>query len=156
MKLLCDHMLGSLAKWLRILGYDTLFPSATTSDDEILRITQTDSRLLLTRDKELLKRGIKGKLPVLEIHSTQLQEQLNEALSAIPFDSHVVLTRCTLCNTPLVSVEKKGLKTLVPPKVYETRDQFWFCPTCQKYYWMGTHSENMMEKISTLPVHHQR
>jgi uncharacterized protein with PIN domain len=47
-------------------------------------------------------------------------------------------------------VEKKATKTHVPPKVFETRDQFWYCSICKKYYWMGTHYKNMVEKINKL------
>jgi hypothetical protein len=156
MKLLCDHMLGSLAKWLRILGFDTVFPTATTTDDEILQIANAEDRLLLSRDKELILRGKKAKLQVLEIHTTDLHEQLIQVLAHIRLDSTQVLTRCTLCNTPLVDVEKNAVKTHVPPKVFETRDEFWFCPVCHRYYWMGTHYENMIEKIKTLIPPDQR
>lgn len=149
MKLLCDHMLGSLAKWLRILGFDTVYPTATTSDDEILQIATSEKRFLLSRDKELIQRGKKAKLDVMEIHTTDLQKQLKQVLAFIRFDPPLVLTRCTLCNALLVSVGKKGLEARIPPKVFETRENFWYCPVCQKYYWMGTHYENMIEKIRT-------
>jgi hypothetical protein len=150
MKLICDHMLGSLAKWLRIFGFDTLYPDMTTDDDEVLDIAKAEKRLLISRDKELIIRGKKIKLDVLEIHMTDLDQQLAQVLTHIPIDSTQVLTRCTLCNTPLISVEKKTTKTYVPPKVFETRDQFWYCSVCKKYYWNGTHYENMIEKINKL------
>ncbi|VVB61752.1 Mut7-C RNAse domain protein [uncultured archaeon] len=150
MKLICDHMLGSLAKWLRILGFDTLYPDMTTNDDQVLDIAKAQKRLLITRDKELLIRGKKIQLDVLGIQTTDLDKQLAQVLTRIPVDRIQVLTRCTLCNTPLISVEKKSTKTYVPPKVFESRDQFWYCSVCNKYYWMGTHYENMIEKINKL------
>jgi len=156
MKLLCDHMLGSLAKWLRIFGFDTLYPDATTNDDEVLDIAKTEKRLLISRDKELIIRGKKVKLQVLEIQTTDLNEQLAQVLTHIQVDCTQVLTRCTLCNTPLISVEKKAIITHVPPKVFETRDQFWHCSFCNKYYWMGTHYENMIEKINELTNKNKR
>jgi uncharacterized protein len=143
-------MLGSLAKWLRIFGFDTVYPDTTADDDEVLHIAKAEKRLLISRDKELIIRGKKIKLDVLEIHMTDLDQQLAQVLTHIPIDSTQVLTRCTLCNTPLISVEKKTTKTYVPPKVFETRDQFWYCSVCKKYYWMGTHYENMIEKINKL------
>jgi len=143
-------MLGSLAKWLRIFGFDTLYPDMTTNDDRLLDIAKAENRLLITRDKELLNRGKKIQLEVLEIQMTDLDKQLAQVLTHIPIDSAQVLTRCTLCNTPLFSVEKKTTKNHVPPKVFETRDQFWYCSVCNKYYWMGTHYENMIEKINKL------
>jgi uncharacterized protein with PIN domain len=150
MRLLCDHMLGSLAKWLRIFGFDTLYPDMTTNDDEVLDIAKTENRLLISRDKELLIRGKKAQLQVLEIQTTDLNEQLAQVLTHIPVDRIQILTRCTLCNTPLLSVEKKAIKPYVPPKVFEARDHFWYCSVCHKYYWMGTHYENMIEKINKL------
>jgi uncharacterized protein with PIN domain len=150
MKLICDHMLGSLAKWLRIFGFDTLYPDMTTNDDKVLDIAMAEKRLLISRDKELLIRGKKIQLDVLEIQTTDLDKQLAQVITRIPIVRTEVLTRCTLCNTPLVSVEKKAMKTHVPPKVFESRDQFWYCSACNKYYWMGTHYENMIEKINIL------
>lgn len=150
MKIICDHMLGSLAKWLRIFGFDTLYPDMTTNDDTVLDIAKDEKRLLITRDKELLIRGKKLQLSVLEIQLADLDKQLAQVLIRIPIDISQVLTRCTLCNTPLLSVEKKVIKTHIPPKVFETRDQFWYCSVCNKYYWMGTHYENMIEKINKL------
>jgi uncharacterized protein with PIN domain len=153
MKLLCDHMLGSLAKWLRILGFDTYYPDVSFDDDAVLDIAQQQNRVLLSRDKQLIQRGKKAHLAVLEIQTTNLLEQLTCVLSKIPVDEHTILTRCTLCNSPLQSIEKTKVKRYVPQKVYNTRPEFWYCPVCQKYYWMGTHYENMMEKIDTLLSH---
>jgi uncharacterized protein with PIN domain len=150
MKLLCDHMLGSLAKWLRIFGFDTFYPTAETTDDELLQIATKENRLLISRDRGLIARGKKMSLAVLEIRTTDLEEQLTVVLHHIGCDTSRLLTRCIVCNTPLVSVKKSTVKEYVPPKVFETRDAFWFCPKCSKYYWMGTHYENMREKIAVL------
>lgn len=150
MKLLCDHMLGSLAKWLRIFGFDTVYPDATTNDDSVMQIAKEEKRLLISRDKELLQRAKKAQIPFLEIQTTNLTEQLTQVLTTIPLDEKSILTRCILCNTPLLSVEKKDIKKHIPEKVFKTRDEFWLCPVCHKYYWMGTHYENMMGKIKKL------
>ncbi|MCX6671221.1 MAG: Mut7-C RNAse domain-containing protein [Euryarchaeota archaeon] len=150
MKLLCDHMLGSLAKWLRIFGFDTFYPDSTTNDDLILQIAHREERLLISRDKELLIRAKKTLVPVLEIQTTNLTEQLQQVLKKIPVDEEKILSRCTVCNTLLHSVEKETIKDKIPEKVFQTRNEFWICPSCSKYYWMGTHYENMREKISTL------
>jgi uncharacterized protein with PIN domain len=150
MKLLCDHMLGSLAKWLRIFGFDTFYPDSTTNDDFILQIAHREKRLLISRDKELLIRAKKTLVPVLEIQTTNLTEQLQQILKKIPVDEEKILSRCTVCNTLLHSVEKETIKDKIPEKVFQTRNEFWVCPSCSKYYWMGTHYENMREKINSL------
>lgn len=150
MKLLCDHMLGSLAKWLRIFGFDTIYPDATMNDDLVLQIAQNEKRLLISRDKELLIRAKKSLVPVLEIYTTDLTEQLHQILKEMPFDREKILTRCTQCNTPLHTIDKEAIKDKIPEKIFQTRNEFWVCPSCSKYYWMGTHYENMREKINTL------
>jgi uncharacterized protein with PIN domain len=153
MKLLCDHMLGSLAKWLRILGFDTFYPDATFDDDAVLAIAKQQGRVLISRDKQLIQRGKKAHLSVLEIQTSDLREQLKCVLFKMSVNERSILTRCTLCNSPLQSIEKTKVKPYVPEKVYSTRHEFWYCPVCQKYYWMGTHYENMMEKIDALLPH---
>jgi uncharacterized protein with PIN domain len=150
MKILCDQMLGSLATWLRILGVDTFYPDNQMSDEELLRIAEQEQRLIISRDKQLIARGIKRRIPVLELHTTNLDEQLETVLKAIPLEADRPLSRCTVCNTPLHSVEKHDVAGQVPPKVLESQKDFWYCPHCKKYYWMGTHYLNMMQKISRL------
>jgi len=154
MNILCDHMLGSLATWLRIFGFDTFYPSNTMTDDHILQIARDEKRLLLSRDHLLLQRAKKALIPVLEIQTTNLSEQLRLVLQKIPIDEELFLTRCTLCNTPLHTIRKEDIKDKVPEKVYQTKESFWMCPTCKKYYWMGTHYQNMIERINTLRQNH--
>ena len=143
-------MLGSLAKWLRIFGFDTFYPDATMNDDSVLQIAYQEQRLLISRDKELLIRAKKALIPILEIRTTDLTEQLQQVLKVIPLNEEKILTRCTICNTLLRSIEKELIKEQIPEKVYITKNEFWICPVCSKYYWMGTHYENMREKIKVL------
>ena len=151
MKILCDQMLGSLATWLRILGFDTLYPTNEMSDDELLQIAAEEQRLIISRDKQLIARGKKRMIPVLELHTTSIDEQLETVLKAISLETNKLLTRCTLCNTQLLPVEKNDIVTgQVPSKVLESQKDFWYCPHCKKYYWMGTHYQNMMQKIDML------
>ena len=143
-------MLGSLATWLRILGVDTFYPNAKMSDEELLQIATNEHRLVISRDKQLVARGKKRKMPVLELQTTSLDDQLGVVLGSIPIETSQMLTRCTLCNTPLLSIEKNEVKGQVPSKVFESQKDFWYCPHCKKYYWMGTHYQNMMQKINML------
>ena len=150
MKILCDHMLGSLATWLRILGVDTFYPDNQMSDEQLLEIAAQEQRLIISRDKQLIAQGKKRKIPVLELHTTNLDEQLEAVVQAIPIETDKTLTRCTLCNTPLDSAKKEDVVGHVPPKVLQSQHEFWYCPHCNKYYWMGTHYQNMMQKITRL------
>jgi uncharacterized protein with PIN domain len=150
MKILCDHMLGSLATWLRVLGVDTFYPDNQMSDHQILQIAADEQRLIVSRDKQLIAQAKKRMIPVLELASTTLNEQLETLVQKIQLEPEKALTRCTVCNTPLTTVQKADVAGHVPPKVFESHQQFWFCPHCTKYYWMGTHYHNMMNTINEL------
>lgn len=150
MKFLCDQMLGTLAKWLRVLGFDTFYANNTTTDDGLLQIAKSEKRTIISRDKELITRGKKKNLTTIEITSTYLDEQLNQVLKLIHIDEQYVLSRCTLCNTILKAIEKNQVEGKVPEKVFENNDKFWFCKKCDKYYWKGSHYEKIINKIEEI------
>lgn len=149
MKFLCDQMLGTLAKWLRICGFDTYFANSEISDDELLEMAKKENRCLITRDKELTIRAKKRKLELIEINSTDLDEQLSCVLCNVTLDKTKILTRCTLCNSTLDEIKKEGAKSKVPEKIFENNEKFWLCPSCNKIYWVGTHYEKMLNKINS-------
>ncbi len=143
-------MLGTLAKWLRILGFDTFYTSKTMTDDEVLHIANKEKRIVISRDKELIMRGKKKNLTTIKINTTDLDEQLQQVLKLIFIDEQVVLSRCILCNTILKTREKCIVHGNVPKKVFENNDEFWFCNTCNKYYWRGSHYEKIINKIDEI------
>lgn len=147
MKLLCDQMLGSLAKWLRILGFDTFYADSETTDDELLQIAKNENRILISRDKEIIFRGKRRNLDVIEIITTDLDEQLEQVLKKITIDDKAILSRCTVCNEKIETIEKSKVRDKVPKKVFENNDTFWFCTKCSKFYWMGSHYENILNKL---------
>ncbi len=150
MKILCDQMLGTLAKWLRILGFDTFYENAEMSDEDLLNIAKGENRTIFTRDKELIIRGKKKNLNVISIETTDLDLQLNQALKHVNIDEKSILSRCTLCNTVLDTVEKNKVQGKVPSKVFENNEKFWFCSKCNKFYWMGSHYNEMINKIDKI------
>jgi len=150
MKILCDQMLGTLAKWLRILGFDTFYANAEMSDEDLLNIAKGENRTIFTRDKELIIRGKKKNLNVIAVETTDLDLQLNQALKHVNIDEKEVLSRCTLCNTVLDTVEKNKIQGKVPSKVFENNEKFWFCSKCNKFYWMGSHYNEMINKIDKI------
>jgi uncharacterized protein with PIN domain len=146
MRFIADHMLGSLARWLRFMGYDTVYPGPM-NDRDIVHLAKEEGRVLLTRDRELSKaRSVES----LYIESTDLENQLDQVLSKFMMTGKISLSRCSLCNSVLELVEKEGVKEFVPERVFELRDSFWYCRKCHKYYWAGTHFEKIMEKIRKL------
>jgi len=150
MKFLCDRMFGTLAKWLRICGFDTFYANAELTDGELLEIAKKENRKLITRDKELFWTGKRENLNVIKITSTELDKQLRQVLQGIPLNNALVLSRCLLCNSPLDSIKKDEVKGKVPPKVFEQHETFWYCPRCNKIYWRGTHYKDMLKKINEL------
>ena len=150
MKILCDQMLGTLAKWLRILGFDTFYVNVKMSDEDLLNIAKGENRTIFTRDKELIIRGKKKNLNVIAIEATDLDLQLNQALKHVNIDEKSILSRCTLCNTVLDAVEKNKVQGKVPSKVFEKNEKFWFCSKCNKFYWMGSHYNKMINKIGKI------
>lgn len=142
-------MLGTLAKWLRIIGFDTYFADQKTDDLELLKIAKKQNRVLITRDKELIQRCKKQKIKHIQMFTTDLDEQIKQILKNFELDEKLFLTRCLLCNSIVTKIDKKNVFGKVPKKVFENNDDFWYCKKCDKIYWMGTHTRNMLKKIKS-------
>lgn len=150
MKFLVDQMLGTLAKWLRFFGIDTYYATQSIQDDELLHIAKKENRVLVTRDKELILRAQKRDIQVIPVFTRDLDEQLKKVLAQTTVDSTQILSRCSLCNTQLISIDKEKVKDKVPENVYQTNETFWICPNCQKIYWRGSHFDKILQKIESL------
>ena len=150
MKILCDQMLGSLAKWLRILGFDTFYTNSDMSDDYLISIALNQKRILITCDKILTIKAKKKNLKVIRIDVTELDQQINTVLNKLNLDKELFFSRCTLCNTVLDKIENNKIEKMVPQRVLENNDKFWFCRKCKKLYWKGTHYNNMIERINEI------
>jgi uncharacterized protein len=150
MKFLCDQMLGTLAKWLRILGFDTYYPEADMKDSHILDIAKKQKRVLITRDKELIWDARRNNIENIKINSIDLDEQLKTVLEFVEIDSDNILSRCTVCNSEIKKIDKKNVENKVPEHVFETHKNFWFCPICDKIYWKGSHFIKMLKKVDSL------
>lgn len=139
-RLIADTMLGRLAKWLRLLGYDTRYDN-DADDMTLLRIAQAENRVLLTRDWALSrKRGVRA----IWIESQELPAQVRQVRSVVgsPQGS---FTRCAVCNDRLEPIAKADVVARVPPYVFRTQDEFYHCPHCQRIYWAATHVARMRE-----------
>jgi uncharacterized protein with PIN domain len=146
-KFLCDQMLGSLARWLRFFGFDTLFIKNDIEDSELLKIAEKENRVIITRDKELIIRANKLKLKIIHINSINLDDQLKIVLNNIKIDEDIILSRCSLCNSLLEEIEKENYKDKIPSNIYNNTDEFFFCNSCKKIYWKGSHFDKIIEKI---------
>ncbi|HIE52608.1 MAG TPA: hypothetical protein EYP85_12705 [Armatimonadetes bacterium] len=145
MKFIADVMLGRLARWLRLLGYDTLY-SNRYSDEDIVNIAAIENRIILTRDTRLVQRRRAHRY--LLITSDHYEEQLAQVVRELNLDvQSYVYTRCAACNGELTLVPKESVRDEVPPYVYATQERFARCRECGRIYWRGTHAERMWQKL---------
>lgn len=143
-------MLGSLARWLRLFGFDTFYANQDMENEELLKIAKKESRIIITRDKQLIARGKKEKLPLIEVNTADLDEQINLVLKNVVIDQKAILSRCSVCNTILDEIKKSEVKGKVPTKIFENNEKFWFCLKCDKFYWMGSHYDKIKNKITQI------
>ena len=139
-----DVMVGKLARWLRVLGFDVIYSNAL-DDDEILRLAQSENRVILTRDTGLIARSRDQRC--LYIASGDYKEQLRQVLQTFGLKEFNVLSRCLECNTPLQDVDKEAVFEKIPPFVYLTQDRFAVCASCGRVYWHGTHADEILKRI---------
>ncbi|MFZ3062429.1 MAG: Mut7-C RNAse domain-containing protein [Actinomycetota bacterium] len=142
-----DQMLGRLAKWLRIFGYDTLYLNPA-QDSDLLATCKRNRRILLTRDTLLLKvREVRdGQIRALLIKSDFVDQQLREV--AREFKLKPRLGRlCPEDNVSLERVERSLARQFVPRFVFQTQMEFSHCPVCNRFFWQGTHWQRIREKI---------
>lgn len=139
-RFLADEMLGKLARDLRALGYDAGYMQHV-EDEEVLERARREDRWLLTRDAHLSDRaGERGLLIGPRDPEAQL-DRLVERLELVP-DPERFLSRCLDCNTP---IEPTDAEDEVPEGVRER--QHWRCPSCGKVYWLGTHAQDMLDRL---------
>ncbi len=147
-RFVADVMLGRLAKWLRIAGFDVLYSNAFT-DDELVTLSRTEERILLSKDTRLLVRRVVRDFIFLQ--SDDIREQMRQVLRATGIRRLPdLLSRCLDCNEVLEQAEREQVQDLVPPFVFATQSSFKRCPVCRKLYWAGTHREDVIRTIESL------
>jgi uncharacterized protein len=148
MDFVVDCMLGKLAKWLKVLGFDVLYFSRA-EDDDLLAMARKDGRTLLSRDHALLGRA-RG-LPKLLIESERWPDQVRQVLDHFELHDDVrPYSRCLTCNAVLKPLPKPQAANLVPASVLEHADSFALCPSCGRVYWPGTHFDDMAAKLDKI------
>ena len=146
-----DTHLGQLAVYLRMLGFDTLYRN-DYPDDELARISSADLRILLTRDRGLLKRGIVQH--GYYIRATDPQRQIVEVLRRFNLSGAIVpLRRCIRCNGLLCAIPKEEVCDRLAPATRERYDEFSACAACDQVYWKGSHYDHMRQFIEGVLGH---
>lgn len=144
-KFIADCHLGKLAKYLRLMGIDTLF-FPHIEDDRLITIANEENRIILTRDRLLSQRK---NAPVLFLEPTDTKTQLQTLIEHYKLKEHTALfSRCIVCNTPLQVIDKEKIIESLPEKVKKHFNYFEYCPTCDRIYWQGDHYRHMIEFLA--------
>jgi len=148
-KFIVDNNVGKLAKWLRLMGYDTVFFNGS-NDSHMIATALAEDRVILTRDTQIMKRRVvtNGQLKAILIKSDESEQQMQQVIATLNLDcQYGPFTICLECNQPLLERSKQQVKDLVPPYVFQTQSQFMECPACHRIYWRGTHWQAMTKKL---------
>lgn len=150
-RFIVDINAGKLARWLRMMGYDTIL-YGHGDDHHLVRSALDQKRTIITRDTQIMKRRIitSGRLRALLVtgdtpaqQMRQVMEQLRLCVNFKPF------SLCLDCNQPLEERTRESVADRVPPYVFRTQYQFVECPSCHRIYWKGTHWEAMVRRLET-------
>lgn len=147
LRFIADSQLGGLARLLRMLGFDTLYDGGWR-DDELVRRALDERRVILTRDRELLK--LRAVTHGCYVRSQAPRTQLAEVVARLQLDAAArPFTRCLPCNGPLAAIDKDAVRDRLPARVAERQAQFRQCALCGRVYWPGSHWERMQRVIET-------
>jgi uncharacterized protein with PIN domain len=149
MRFICDDNLGKLTRYLRILGFDTLFYS-TISDPDLLRIAALEERLLFTRNHNLSAKIHPFGIQIID-HDDPL-EQLKIVVTSLDLQIYPanLFDRCSRCNARCVQVDKSQITDEVFPYILKSHDNIKQCPTCKRYYWKGSHYKNILDTLKNI------
>src|SRR5712691_8848299 len=150
-RFLADCNVGRLARWLRALGYDASY-HPRIGDAALVREAAAESRVLLTRDRDLTKRRViqTGAVRAILIRDDHVTAQLRQVFSELGLELKEALTRCIECNSELQARVASTVAERVPPYVRQTQSRYSECPACGRIYWAGTHWQRMREVLAGL------
>jgi uncharacterized protein len=144
-----DGHLGKLARRLRLLGLDATLPAGAT-DDQLAKAAEREQRILLTRDRELLKRRIIAH--GYYVRQTHPDAQLAEVLQRFGPLRLEPFSRCLRCNAELRAVMKSAVEPEIPARAREHYNDFLRCQGCARIYWAGSHWNRLAQVVDAARV----
>ena len=148
-RFIVDNNVGKLAKWLRMIGYDTrLFDHR--DDKYLIHLALIENRIIITRDTRMMQRRVIaiGKIKALLILSDNPNEQMRQVITELELNPNFsVFSLCLECNQLLITINKNQVQDRVPPYVYRSQSEYVECPNCHRIYWKGTHWQAMLERL---------
>lgn len=151
-KFIADNNAGKLARWLRMIGYDTLL-FKEKNDSKMIEISLKEGRVILTKDTQIMKRRLvtDGKLKAIFIKHDDSKAQLQQIVKTLNLNYHFrPFSLCLDCNQTLIPRSKDEVQSLVPSYVFKTQKQYMECPSCHRIYWQGTHWQAMVKELENL------
>lgn len=151
-KFIVDHNVGKLTKLLRLIGFDTLFFDGP-DDADMLATALAEERVVLTRDTQIMKRGVvvNGKVRAILIEDDKAENQMKQTMGSLHLNDQIEpFTLCLECNRALKEINREDVKDRVPPYVFKTQSQYMECPNCRRIYWRGTHWQAMVKRLERL------
>lgn len=136
-----------LAKWLRLLGYDSKVIKSISLLN-LIRIADKENRLIISRSKDVLNHPLP--FNKLYIHSNKIDKQLEELKSFLVFDEDAIFTRCPMDNEVLTDISKSKILNRIPVQVKTTFNEFKICKKCGRVYWKGSHYHKIKAKFEDL------
>ncbi len=149
LRFVADGMLGSSARWLRMLGYDVKYCNDAL-DDDLLRVAEHENRVLLTRDAELFRRACAAGLRAAFVEGGSEAERLASIARCfdIRLEVDMSVTRCPVCDSPLKKVGREAVLDRVESGTLRHYSEFWLCEGCGKVYWRGGHWAKITEILN--------
>ncbi len=149
MKFITDHMLGKLAKELRMLGYDTLYYRGENGYP-LIKLARDEGRVILTRSSKLAPRRPEDR--IIRITADKPSSQVRELIQAgaIHIREEIFFSRCLQCNVPIHEIPREEAEGKVPDFILYQQKEFFQCPACSKIYWRGSHQDHMKKRIEQL------
>ncbi|MDP4291607.1 MAG: Mut7-C RNAse domain-containing protein [Bacteroidota bacterium] len=147
-KFICDVHLGRLCKYLRMLGWDTLYSNRYTPD-KIIAVSGQEGRIILSRNQLLTRH--KKVTRSYWVQSSDPLEQIEDLIENLDLSNETQpLTRCLNCNHRIVPVTKQEILHRLQPRTKQYFEEFFICPVCDQIYWKGTHFEHMSDFINQI------
>ena len=149
---IADNNVGKLARWLRLIGYDTLL-SKQKNDSQMIMTALKENRVILTKDSQFMKRRLvtSGRLKTVHIKQDDPKLQVREVAKKLNLNyCFKPFSLCLECNQELIARDKEEVQDRVPTHVSKIQTQYTECPACHRIYWQGTHWQAMVKKLQEM------
>lgn len=142
-----DIMVGRLARWLRTLGYDTIYKTNLEAK-YLVKLAEEETRTLLTRSPRLIEENPNVNSFLVRQHKPK--EQMKTIMTKFQLGTDWIFSRCILCNVKVESISREKIIDQIAEGVLQTSQQFYRCPNCKKIFWEGSHRKRFEEFLNNL------